>query len=222
MISKFTASLLVLGMLNVTGWTHELPLDEVRRDAQVVIFPDRVEVQYAVVMGTATMRKESAQLQRAEQNAEQGSNKDPDASERSETDDDSASREEWDRYREQIAPKLARQLQLLVDGRLLDLELRKSETEQRHHTTLRYVFAVDVAVSDARQRLLLVDRNFADNPGVHRVAAKGRRGVALQDSSQPATVSRIERKPWETKSPAEKSATIRVSCVFFMADEADK
>ncbi|HBE69336.1 MAG TPA: hypothetical protein DDW52_14410 [Planctomycetaceae bacterium] len=183
---------------------HDLPLGHVERDMQVVAFPDRIEFQYTIEMGAATMRQMYTQLR--EESLKNASKKRP-ALDQLPEETDAA----WHAFREAMAPRLAANIRVMRNGKSAKLKTIESETVFKHTTSLSFVFeTLRDQLDDSEYRLEVHDRNFVANDGYHRVAIKGRRGLGVTDSTTKVTVSQIDRTAWSKLSTAKKRARVLV------------
>ena len=207
-ILALTAGAFVSGFLTHGAWGHDLKDGVVERDVQMVVFPDRVEIQYTIEMSSstrdkhieqmATERKDSVSRPASKQSISFG----PDLDE---------IREAWDDYRKLLEDELTESFSLAIDEQQQSLELVSSETIEKHSTKLYFVFAAKFQVASREQVLVMQDKNFESHACYHRMALKGRRGVQVKDANAPFIVSQVERVEWAklTKQQQRDASTVR-------------
>ncbi len=172
---------------------HDLKDGVVERDVQVVVFPDRVEIQYTVEMNPRTRDEHLEQMaangkiQSKESLGNHATRLGPGVT---------SVRLAWDGYREILGDLLVEGFSLNIDSKQQTVELVSSETIEKHSIKLYFVFSAKFQVMTVDQPLALRDQNFKDHAGYHRMAIKGRRGVEVLDANVPIIVSRVKRVDW--------------------------
>lgn len=212
-IPVLLAATFLLLLVPRVAWAHELKDGVVERDVQLVVFPDRVEIQYTVEMNPRTRDQHIEQLLVAARKIK------PSGSSRSRTTslttEPDAIRAAWDDYCKLLASVMAEDVTLTIDSKRQAIDLVSSETIEKHSIKLHFVFAAKFQVASESQSLALRDKNFEDQPGYHRMAIKGRRGVEVTDANVPVIVSRVKRVEWSelTQRQQQKasSVTARIS-----------
>ena len=201
----FTTISIYAALLCSLARAHDLKDGVVERDVQVVIFPDRVEFQYTIEMNARTRDKyldemRSKHLLESKDTRSSSADRKPVA--------------KWDQFRNQVAPHLAKNLRLTVAGEDLPLSVLGTETIEKHSIKLYFVFSRKYRVPSSSVSLRIQDDNFSEHDGYHRLALKGRRGVAIVNSTVPPIVSSLPRKTWSKLSKKEKSAATTARADF--------
>lgn len=190
--------------LNVPAFAHDLKDGHVERDVQVVIFPDRIEVQYTLEMNANTRDSYQVRL---------------DSSSKSSASDgktNSGLNAKWNRFRKALAPQLAKNMMLTIGGQNLSFEPVRSELVEKHSIRLYFVMDHKYKTGSSPVAITVRDKNFATFDGYHRLALKGRRGVVVSASSVPPIVSSLKRTAWSTMTKKEKSAATEARADFHL------
>ncbi len=174
---------------------HELPEGVVERDVQIIIFPERIEVQYTIEMNEKTMRAEFGKLR-------------PDLTSEREP------RKAWDQYRLAVNAELPKRIVLAINDFQPELKTTSSQTLEKHGIQLMWVMSAEMGAKSDSQSITLHDKNFNDKPGYHRLALKGRRGVKIEQSTAPVIVSQVPRSSWAELTEAQKNRATRVAARF--------
>ncbi|MEM9826040.1 MAG: hypothetical protein AAF958_05600 [Planctomycetota bacterium] len=148
--------------------SHELPDGEIERRVQVVVKPDRVLVEYSLVMNKTTL---AAQLRKG------GLQPAADLSDM------------WKQYEKIALRSLPKDLQLDVKGAKVPVQPLRASYTGWSHRHLVCLLKADVSFDQERTKIVVTDANFPDVPGSYRIALKGRSGVNIDDASVPQLVS---------------------------------
>jgi hypothetical protein len=97
-----------------------------------------------------------------------------------------------------------------LDGRRQTLRPIEQTRVYKHHVQLECVYHIPIGTSETPQKMALVDKNFHDAPGAHRLAIKGRGGAFVLDATAPPILARVERIPWTEMTKEEKIAATRL------------
>lgn len=204
----------VASLIPCVACAHDLKDGVVERDVQLVVFPDRVEVQYTVEMNPSTRDKHVEQLAAIRKIKSNGSLSSRSTSLRP---DLTSMRAAWDDYRKLLGAALVEGVSLTIDSEQQTFELVSSETIEKHSTKLHFVFSAKFQVASRNQSLSLRDKNFKDHAGYHRMAIKGRRGVEVGDANVPIIVSRAKRVEWSKLTKQQQQEATLVSARISLA-----
>ncbi len=205
----------ILAVFVNPAWAHELENGVVERDCQIVIFPDRVEIQYSLEMNAKTRDQVSLA---AKESKEQSKNTVKRSGMPSfPTTDPEELRKQWDKFRKEFAKTLAEKIEVRIDGKQAKLMPARSETLEKHSISLEFVLEIKHAVTIKGHSIDVTDKNFTENPGYLRVALKGRRKVKIADSTVPPIVSSLERTPWEKLTVKQQQKRRQAKARFFLA-----
>ncbi|MCO6456075.1 MAG: hypothetical protein J5I93_12315, partial [Pirellulaceae bacterium] len=158
--------------LQLLAPAHVLPDGVVERGVQVTAYDDQLEIRYLVGLNDATLALKLAELL-----PDQTPPIDP--------------QQALDLYRQRILSELASGLTVLLDDQPQTIQPVETRRGTLHHVQLECVYHVPLPPGGQLMRLELLDRNFAADPGNHRMAAKGRGDVQLDDCSVPPILARV-------------------------------
>jgi hypothetical protein len=158
--------------------THPLPDGQVERAVQVLVFPERIEMQYQVGLSDRQVLAELDRLGEAN-DAE---------------DDPSAA---LLRYGQLVAERLPSRLTVRVDARVRPVALRDLRWDERHH--VRFVVVCEASVSVV-SRTVRIEVRDQTSPGAaviecRRMALRGRRGAIVTESTGETALVRVPRRP---------------------------
>lgn len=205
----------ILAVFVNPAWAHELEDGVVERDCQIVIFPDRVEIQYSLEMNAKT-RDQVASAAKESKGKPKNSVKRTGLPSFPTTDPEEL-RKQWDDFRKEFAKTLAEKIEVRIDGKQTKLIPARSETIEKHSISLEFVLTIKHTVTSAGHSIEVTDKNFTDNAGYLRVAMKGRRKVKIADSTVPPIVSSLERTPCDELKPEEQKKRRHAKARFFLA-----
>ncbi|MEM7477147.1 MAG: hypothetical protein AAF483_19360 [Planctomycetota bacterium] len=204
-VTQATLAAIFCLCLTNSSLAHDLDDGVVERDCQIVVFPDRVEIQYMLEMNSSTRdaiaKAEKFSLAKTSRNGIP-------------TTDPEAVRKAWDDFREKFATRLACKLSVKIAGKSQKLQVAKSETIEKHSIRLFFTLVAKHKVTTAATALEIADKNFSAQQGYLRMALKGRRGVEVAKSSAPPTVSSLTREPLSKLSKDEQQERRQVQAEF--------
>jgi hypothetical protein len=158
--------------------THALPDNHIERAVQVYVHAERIEVHYHLGLTDRQVRSELAALAPGEPVPD-----DPAAALRC--------------YEQRVAPRLAEQLRLTVDGELWPLSVSGVDRRERHHE--RFVVQCEAPLPLGPEPRRIEVRDLSE-PGAaaiecRRMALRGRGEVEVTDCSGQPTLVRVPRRP---------------------------
>lgn len=170
---------------------HSLPDGHVERAVQVLVYPSRIEIRYLIGINdnTVTERLKQSELPAAIP-----------------AESDAALLE----YGKRIFPELAGRIAVTLDGQHQPVRPMERSRIYKHHVQLECVYHIAIGGSEAPRKLTIVDKNFHDAPGAHRMAIKGREGAFVLDATAPPILARVERIPWTEMTKEQKLAATRL------------
>ncbi len=197
------------------AWAHELEDGAVERDCQIVIFPDRVEIQYSLEMNAKT--RDQVALAAKESKGKSKNSEKRTGLPSFPTTDPEELRKQWDDFRKEFATTLAEKIEVRIDGKQAKPMPARSETIEKHSISLEFVLTIKHVVTSAGQSIEVTDKNFTENAGYLRIAMKGRRKVKIANSTVPPIVSSLERTPWEEFTVKQQQKRRQAKARFFLA-----
>ncbi len=169
-------------------------LIRVDRGLQVVVFPDRVRLQYDLGLSS------SAALALLERNSSDF----PDVEDR---------RALMLAFRDVALPEIQRRCRITVDGSPLALRVVETRIFPKHYVQLTCIFEAPLPVVGDVVRLRMVDGSFRGCDGNHLIALKTDDGAKLQSCSVPLILARVPRQSLRNESAAQREAARRAEAV---------
>jgi ABC-type nickel/cobalt efflux system permease component RcnA len=174
-----------------SAYAHDIPNERVDRAIQVIVRPERLEVEYEVSLAELTLAQDLRRLIGALPPTERESI--------------------FDRYGRETGPLNAKGLLVWLDGRATSLSLRSFDFAIEQHPRYTFHFTAELP---ARGHLRIHDTNYVASEGSSRLAARAVDGVRLTDYDGPDDVQKIPvRAVWQL-TDAEERATKQVTVEF--------
>ena len=178
-------------VIGVLTFGHPLPDEHVERAVQVTAYPDRIEIRYFIGINDNTVAEQLRRMQPAAASSAE-------------------SEAALSEYAKRIFPKMADHIAVSLDGKGQTVKPEKWSPVYKHHVQLECVYHISVGAHETPRRLEIVDKNFRETPGAHRMAIKGREGAFVLDASAPPILARVERIPWSEMTKEQKNAATRI------------
>ncbi|MER3415637.1 MAG: hypothetical protein C4297_05420 [Gemmataceae bacterium] len=199
--------ILTLALLFAAGSqlaAHPVPRDHHDRSILVEITPQTVRIHYHLAVSEWTLVKDLVPY-------------------RDQVDFASSMEQLFDKYGAIYAAVVAEGLLIELDGQPARLQLAGRQYAREDHIrfTFRYEIPLPVPVAGKTYQLTLVDGNFAMEPGLFKLAATVRQGVALLHSSVAADLDRAPVYDLADFSLAQDES-LRTANVRFRVDRADE
>jgi len=204
-MSSITLPILLIMAQPVLAEQTEFPspsTEEIRvdRGLQVVVFPDRVRLQYDLglspLAATALLEKNARDL--------------PDTEDR---------RALMEAFRDMALPEIQHRCRMTVDGLPLELQAVESRIFPKRYVQLTCIFEAQLPVAGDTVRLQLVDGSFRGCNGSHLIALKTDDGAQLQSSTVPLILVRVSRQSLSNDSAAQREAARRAEAVVHRRSE---
>ncbi len=167
----------------------------INRGVQVVVFPDRIELQYELSLSPA-----------AAASVLEGRSVDvPEMDDR---------RALIEAFRDLAVPEIERRCRVTVNGQPLALRHRDSLLFPKHYVPLQCTFSAPLESAEPTVRLQLVDGSFRGHAGKHAIALKTKEGGRILSSTVPLILSRVPRSSSSRDSAAHREAARRAEAVI--------
>jgi hypothetical protein len=169
-------------------------LIRVDRGLQVVVFPERVRLQYDLALNApaviALLDRNSHEL--------------PDIEDR---------RALMEAFRDVALSEIQRRCRITVNGSPLAWRVVETRIFPKHYVQLAFIFEAPLPVAGDFVRLRMVDGSFRGCDGNHLIALKTGNGAQLQSSSVPLILARVPRQSLSNDSAAQREAARRAEAV---------
>jgi hypothetical protein len=174
--------------------TSETPI-RIDSGLQVVVFPDRVRVQYNIGLSpdaaTTMLQQKSLDL--------------PDVNDR---------RALMEAVRDLVIPEIQRRCRITAGQEPLELRAVDSQLFPKHYVQLTCIFEAALPVSGDVVRLQLVDGSFRGYDGDHSIALKTKEGAQVETSTVPLILARVPRRSSSNDSAAQRESARRAEAVI--------
>lgn len=170
------------------------------RGLQLIVYPDRVRLQYDLGLSPATAISLLGQKSAGA----------PDAEQSLETEDRRALMEA---FRDVVLPDIQRRCRIIANQQPLPWRSLESLIFPKHYVQLSCIYEADLPTSGQTVELQLIDGSFRSCQGDHVIALKAEDGVQLQSSTVPLILARVPRHSLGINSAAEREAARRAEAV---------
>jgi len=182
-------------VIGVFALGHPLPDGHIERAIQVQVYPARVEIRYYLGINGNTV---GARWKQASPGAAVPA--DPE--------------EALVQYCTGLSPKLGRRITVTVNGEKRPVRSARCSRIFKHHIQFECVYHIDIEAGETPQKLAIIDGNFRETPGSHRMALKGRDGVYVLDTTAPAILARVQRIPWDEMTDEQREMATHIEGMF--------